>query len=496
MLPLVVQIEKTDQHTADTTAFNRSPVRIGRNALNDLQLEEAFVSDWHAVVRFNDSRTTLLDLGSTNRTTVDGKPIERNIEVTIDHSSDVRIGTLRLHFLRVQAPPELLGRNRNSAFARVGNPAQGEMRTMFLGDRTPGPQHAQADGFAPTAYAPLSSQPLGARPLVPGVSDSGPPPPQSGVQPTSNPPPSGSGAPPSIRAVPSSAVRQATPRPGASSAAAQQAPARMALLLDDGFRAYRASWVNFFAAVRSRLESVPFAEREREVLALQQRFPQLALEPDFRAYLSELGIDPLKAGTPEMEGWLRRLTNDKFPPPGSSVNIAIAMERVGELLEVFAQAFIELRRAHEQFCREMSLTRYADATPLQTQTDKQAILAYLLAPSQEGGERPTELSRALADLALHQVALVSSVVEGARSMLEGMSPSALRTVADPPATTPVLNGESFIDSVWPVKARKLWRRFAVLHHDLAEGDRFTRELFGRAFARRYYSVTSGSDGSG
>jgi predicted component of type VI protein secretion system len=479
VLPLVVQIEKTEQHTADTTAFNRSPVRVGRNALNDLQLEEAFVSDWHAVVRFNDSRTTLLDLGSTNRTTVNGVAIERNIEVPIDHTSDVRIGTLRLHFLRVQAPPELIGRRRSSAFARVGNPAQGEMRTMFLGDMTPGsgsPQKGQApaDGFAPTAYAQAAQavQPLPVNQL------SGPP--ASGVRPASTPPPS--------QRAPSSAVRHvATPHPPG-------VPARMGLLLDDGFRAYRAGWTNFFSAVRARLESIPSGEREREVLELQQRFPQLALEPEFRSYLGELGIDPLKAGTPEMEGWLRRLTNDKFPPPGSSINIAIAMERVGELLEVFSQAFIELRRAHEQFCREMSLTRYADATPLQNETDRQAILAYLLSPSQEGGERPNELSRALADLALHQVALVSSVVEGARSMLEGMSPSALRTVADPPATTPVLNGESFIDSIWPVKARKLWRRFAVLHHDLAEGDRFTRELFGRAFARRYYSVTSGGDG--
>jgi predicted component of type VI protein secretion system len=470
MLPLVVQIEKTEQHTADTTAFNRSPVRIGRNALNDLQLEEAFVSDWHAVVRFNDSRTTLLDLGSTNRTTVDGKLIERNIEVQIDHTSDVRIGTLRLHFLRVQAPPELIGRRRNSAFARVGNPAQGEMRTMFLGDRTPGSGSPQkqpaADGFAPTAMAMASAPAANQLPANQQGSRSGPP--QSGVQPTSDRPP-----------------RPQTPLP----------PARMGTLLDDGFRAYRAGWANFFSAVRARLESLPMGEREREVLELQQRFPQLALENDFRTYLGELGIDPLKAGTPEMEGWLRRLTNDKFPPPGSSINIAIAMERVGELLEVFSQAFIELRRAHEQFCREMSLTRYADPTPLQTQTDRQAILAYLLSPSQEGGERPNELSRALADLALHQVALVSSVVEGARSMLETMSPSALRTVADPPPTTPVLNGESFIDSVWPVKARKLWRRFAVLHHDLAEGDRFTRELFGRAFARRYYSVTSGDGGA-
>ena len=482
MLPLVVQIEQTDAHVADTTAFNRSPVRIGRNALNDLQLEEGFVSDWHAVVRFSEGRTTLLDLGSTNRTTVNGKSVERNIEVPIDDGTDVRIGTLRLHFLRVQAPPELFGRRRNSAFARVGavKPESGEMRTMFLGDRTPGKLPASIEaGLAATALAPALQEHV-------QVSSSHPLP-----APSASP-----SARPNVVVSPSPSVRPAEqPSPSARPfAGADVAPARMGLLLDDGYRAYRAGWSNFFSAVRTRLESVSSGDREREVLDLQMRFPQLALEPDFRTYLGELGIDPLKAGTPEMEGWLRRLTSNKFPPPGSSINIALAMERVGELLEVFTQAFIELRRAHEQFCREMSLTRYADQTPLQTQTDRQAILAYLLSPSQEGGERPNELSRALADLALHQVALVSSVVEGARSILETMSPSALRTVADPPATTPVLNGESFIDSVWPVKARKLWRRFAVLHHDLAEGDRFTRELFGRAFARRYYSVTSGSDG--
>src|SRR5690348_6861615 len=138
MLPLVVQIEKTEQHTADTIAFKRSPVRIGRNPLNDLPLEEGFVSQWHAVIRFNADRTSVLDLGSTNRTTVNGQRIERNVEVPVDHTSDVRIGSLRLHFLRVEAPPDLFNARRRSAFARVGNPEQGDVtRTMFLGDKVP-----------------------------------------------------------------------------------------------------------------------------------------------------------------------------------------------------------------------------------------------------------------------------------------------------------------------------------------------------------------------
>jgi hypothetical protein len=54
MLPLVVQVERTVEHVADTCAFKQSPVRLGRNPLNDLQLEEGFVSQWHAVVGFNE----------------------------------------------------------------------------------------------------------------------------------------------------------------------------------------------------------------------------------------------------------------------------------------------------------------------------------------------------------------------------------------------------------------------------------------------------------
>lgn len=472
MLPLVVQIEKTEQHTADTIAFKRSPVRIGRNPLNDLPLEEGFVSQWHAVIRFNADRVSVLDLGSTNRTTVNGQRIERNVEVPVDHTSDVRIGSLRLHFLRVEAPPDLFNARRRSAFARVGNPEQGDVtRTMFLGDKVPSAAVLEAISSVPPAPGMQPTPPAGAAAVAPVA-------PVAPVQPIAG---AGGWGP---KPVPTHYAQQ-----GAAHASQSGAPAGP---LPDAYRAYRSGWAGFFASVRAHFQGLPPNQRESELVRLQGLYPQLALEPDFRAFLREMGIDPLKSGSPEMEDWLRRLTNGLFPPPGATINIALAVERVGELLEVFSQAFVEMRRAHEQFCNEMSLTRYAEPTTLQTHDDPHVVLAYLLAPTHEGKDRVTELQRALADFALHQVALTSSVVEGARTILDTLSPKAIKRAKDPPSQSSMPNDESFADKIWPHATRALWRRFAALHYDLADSDRFTRELFGRSFARRYYSVTGGN----
>ncbi|HET6331605.1 MAG TPA: FHA domain-containing protein, partial [Polyangiales bacterium] len=79
MLPLVIQIERLKERVAETCAFAQSPVRIGRNPLNDVELDDGYVSQWHGVIRFHDEQTTYLDLGSTNPTLIDGKPVERNV---------------------------------------------------------------------------------------------------------------------------------------------------------------------------------------------------------------------------------------------------------------------------------------------------------------------------------------------------------------------------------------------------------------------------------
>jgi len=485
MLPLVVQVERTVEHVADTCAFKQSPVRLGRNPLNDLQLEEGFVSQWHAVVRFNEKRTTYLDLGSTNRTLIDGKPIDRNIEVEVNENTDIRIGTLRLHLLRAPAPDDLFGRRRKSAFMPTGVRGPGEMsgETMFLSGKS-------------SMLLPGSPEllPTGLRPLMAEAEAAAGP---------SNIPPGVVGDAPALRGGASISGRIQTPRPPAgaaqSGAVPQSGPVPRAPspsrpvhatgdTMADGYAAYRDGWGAFFVAIRRVLEGTPPEKREEQVLQMQTKYPELAVEPAFRAYLREIGIDPMRVGHPEMEDWLRRLTGGVFPPPGNVVNIALAMERVGEILEIFSQAFIELRRVHEQFCRELSLERYSEENTMQRTEDSRALLSFLLNPEKEGAHRPGELSRALADFAVHQVAVVSAVVEGGRAMLEQLTPEAVSKVPDPQSDSPALQQAAAFDKGW-LGARKLWRRYLVQYHHLREADRFTHELFGRSFARRYYAIT-------
>jgi predicted component of type VI protein secretion system len=438
MLPLVVQVEDTRSDTAETFAFKRSPVRIGRNPLNDLQIQESFVSEWHAVVRFVEHRTSYLDLGATNRTLVDGKALQRNVEVVIAPNMDVRIGPLRLHLLRTEAPAELFGRRcKASAFAQAGVSESGPS-TLFLG----------ADGALAQIGASLSARAAG------GAAAGGPGPASASVRPL--------------------AAQPEVPEPSA-------------------YASYQAARGAFLREVSSTLAAQPPERRMEHALQLQQRHPELKHDPEFRQALNQLGLDPIRAGQPEMEDWLRRLTEGRFPPPGAPVNIALAMERVGEIVEVFAQAFIELRRAHERFCRELSLERYADDSLLQKTENPHALLAYLMDPHQDGAGRVIELSRALAEFALHDVGLLGAVVEGARSLLGKLSPQALRTAGDPPRDAAAFSQGGAVDKPWSFATRKHWRRYVAQHFEMLQGDRFTRELFGREFARRYYVVTGGTN---
>ncbi len=83
------------------SAFIRSPVRIGRSDANDLRLPHAFVSQWHAIVYFDEREIKYVDLGSTNGSLVEEAPAERNVPVLIGPSSRVRIGALQLTFGRL-----------------------------------------------------------------------------------------------------------------------------------------------------------------------------------------------------------------------------------------------------------------------------------------------------------------------------------------------------------------------------------------------------------
>jgi type VI secretion system protein ImpI len=58
--------------TSTEQRFERFPVRIGRNALNDLRLESGYVSQFHATLELVGDEVHLIDLGSRNGTMLPG----------------------------------------------------------------------------------------------------------------------------------------------------------------------------------------------------------------------------------------------------------------------------------------------------------------------------------------------------------------------------------------------------------------------------------------
>ena len=58
------------------------------------------MSLFHALVRFDKSSISVVDLGSTNGVTVRGKRIEKNVPVQITPGMDVTIGSVQFQFSR------------------------------------------------------------------------------------------------------------------------------------------------------------------------------------------------------------------------------------------------------------------------------------------------------------------------------------------------------------------------------------------------------------
>ena len=448
MLALVVHIDRS-RDARTTRAFHESPVRIGRSPFASLRLREPFVSEWHAVVRFHGERTTYLDLGSKNPTCIDGRPIERNVEVEIDHRTEVSIGTLRLKFERMALTPSAVEGQHD------------EEETSFMPARFAEPEQ-------PTGTVPLPDDAV--VPLVTGH-----------VQATAR------AAPPPLRVVPREAAHDTHDTHDTHDIHATHG-AHSALLA--AHQTYRSAWADFLAALRQEIERTPKAARSARILALRRRFPELLGEREFRDCAEQAGVDGLRLGYFDLEDWLGRLCG--MPAAVPAEHTAVTMERVGHLLELFAAAFIESRRAHQRARQKLALDHGRPApSTLQQSEDSHALLAYLLSSDPAAADRSQELRKSLADFAIHQIALLSAVVEGARSMLAQLEPQLIAQLREPAHAAGVLDAEEAA-KVWPLTARKLWHKFVVRHHDLTHSDHFARELFGKEFTRRYHAIADTS----
>lgn len=125
--PLIIRVEQ--KGSSQIYGFDASPVRIGRSPLNDLPIDEGFVSQWHAIVRFDAKGTRYFDLGSTNGTTIDGRRVEKNAPVDVTEHSEIKVGPIRLVVTRGPMPATGV---KSYSFTQKGG-AEQIKRTMELG---------------------------------------------------------------------------------------------------------------------------------------------------------------------------------------------------------------------------------------------------------------------------------------------------------------------------------------------------------------------------
>lgn len=422
---LVVRIDHGDGNV-QRLGFLGSPVRIGRNPLNEIPIDHPMISQWHAVIRFDETKNevVLMDLGSTNGTSLNGNRLAARQPVVVSMTDHVFFGPLRVGVMLSDIPPELL-RNLERPSTFDAKLLTGSA-TMFF--RSP----VASGGDDPkTVFMGQGQLPF------------------------------------DIQAV-QDAIDRTRP----------------------AYDAFRAAWVEVERQLDARLRDSAPHLRQFVAEAIESELTIVKRMPEWKALLTRYG---LSTGAPDVDPveWLDRVKHGASSARREQVNPLLGMERVGALLETFADSFAALRRGFRQFGEDMALRLVQDETSLTRAKDGREVLAELLDWNADGNEAIDSLKRAFADLAMHQVAIIHGVVEGTRSMLQTIDPAQLGSGQGTGLVRAVDAKPGTLDFLPVFKKSRLWGLYGLAHRALVEEDRFTREIFGRAFARAYFDMTGG-----
>jgi type VI secretion system protein len=476
-LPLTVLVEDIETGVSNEHVFKRSPVRVGRNALNELTLQAPFVSLSHAVLRFQVDRVEVIDLGSTNGVVIDGKRIEPNVPVPVTAESDVRIGSLRLHF----------GRSRTAVTSAVRELTQFRRATEEI-RLTPGPHGTRLPPEfrtpAPrTVMAPPASTFELGSPLTPAPSPAPRPaktPTKQGTEP----------APPVVEVV----------KLGSSSVATAGAPSAAPpgpVALEDAvepvyplYVEYRQAWRRVHESIVAKASALGPIDRAQFAVLLETRMPALYQEEQFRAF-SGAPIVSAELRAPSLEF---QLPASPVPPSAdqrallkvfaktyaggvelsSDAELEALLERVSEVLEAFGTAFLELRKGQAEFGEGIAVRTVTSETPLRRARSPQELLRWLLDPAADGAARIDDLTGGFGEVMIHQVAMLGATRHGIRALLDRLDPKGLQSPLP-----------------WPTRLWKRWQRFEGAWNALAEEEHAVQVVFGPEFARSYAMVMGG-----
>jgi predicted component of type VI protein secretion system len=515
MLPLVIRIKDVESHPPmeKQYVFTTSPVRIGRNQLNDIPISRPFVSLFHALVRFDQSSISIVDLGSTNGVIVAGQRIEKNVPARIKPGTEVSIGSVQFQFSRdSKAVKDTAGRlTQFRALADIMNeaPSKGEALSF-----KPTPVQERKPEQRTTLLPSLDSlleQEEGEKAsesprtiIAPAMQDSSDEATSLDLRTVqADEEPQQPKKPPLVTPTPASGRKRTTvsnvqvlPQAPGGAAALQNTIQQLVPL----YNAYRTAWKMLHQGLARGVDTLPEPDREQLIVQLQRRMPEMAQEPAFQEIAKNVGrpvqVEPVTGGpsaapaASRMDVVSRELLN-RFVRSylsdnrglQSEADIERFLEHLADVLETFGRAFIELRQGHDQFGQQMAVPVTNDQNPLTRMRSTREILRYLLDfKVAESANRVQELMGGFVDVMIHQIALLNGMREGVKGLLQRLSPEEL---------------SEGIGGFWPFNLSKRWEKYAEQHRAFLEEEReLTAVLFGPEFAKAYLAIVGDAENKG
>lgn len=455
MLALEVHVLEPDGQER-VERFGFGPILVGRSPLCQLRLAQPWVSNTEGSLTFDPGSVNYLNIGTGDKTQLDGELVSFHANVAVAESSELRIGNLRLRCRLFNAadddPTVLMKRPEPGASPGPGAqspktvvwPAGGLTGTVAAEPASPSTAQ-ERDSAAPAStgrelrHRTITTPPLGAR---------APAPPTTPSQPTT-----GRGTP-------------GTPP------------------LEDLFAQYRSAWLALFRAVRLDLEGTPTKARIDRAKALQRQFRALTNEPEFRDYLLGAELPAIRPGIPELEAWLQAIGREVLPP-GMKLESGFSLGRLMQLVEALAAGFTMINSDQERV-RDRMFRLPRRESPLYDEREK-AVLAYLLSPHATWETRSQELMEATQQLFNHQSAMLQAMGAGARELLTAISPERIAEEAEKAGPAPQEGGGLFgrILKDAPAPEVALWQTFVKRYRDLTSGNQYEQLFHGKRFRDKY-----------
>ncbi|MDP9151420.1 MAG: FHA domain-containing protein [Myxococcota bacterium] len=398
------------------------PMRIGRNGLNHVQILQPYVSDFHAVIESVDGQLCVRDLNSKNGLFApSGSRLEPNLAAPLAPMGNAFVlgGLLQLQLEVFEHDRSLGERVSGMSGTVVGNRAMLEAGRPAR-QAAPGEPRYGAPAEPPVARG--SSPP--ARPSLP-------------VGPAN--PPWGDAA-----------HGRAPPNAGPSGQPPWQ-PRR-----EDG--------------------SVPGPPPPAGAGGVSRSTQHFQMGVETMAFMG-----------------LRELANSLVPgiPLETTGDVARFLTKLHDSVEVFCRCFVPLREGYAQFVSDMDLRRAASlrslnhsvsAMAVEIARDPAALALGLLDWRNHDYDAPGVVQGIFADLMIHQLALLESVLRGVKALLDELSPNRIEQI--------VRAERSVGLGAFLGRYRALWRAFQVHYEELTNETRTFEVVFGPDFAATYREYLS------